>query len=192
MNGDKAKALAHVLQQLRARWGWFVGLGGVLLLLGGLAMIYVIAATLASVVFIAMLMIIGGAAQLVHAWGLKPWQAFAWWSVVGVLYVLAGVFALANPVAGAAVLTLLLGGALIAMGALRLWIWYQNRAQQGWRWLALSGVLSLLTGLLIAMGWPENSLVILGVLLAIDLIFQGWGMLALGLALKRSHQSHQP
>lgn len=108
------------------------------------------------------------------------------------LYVLAGVFALANPVAGAAVLTLLLGGALIAMGALRLWIWYQNRAQQGWRWLALSGVLSLLTGLLIAMGWPENSLVILGVLLAIDLIFQGWGMLALGLALKRSYQSHQP
>lgn len=71
MNGDKAKALAHVLQQLRARWGWFVGLGVVLLLLGGLAMIYVIAATLASVVFIAMLMIIGGAAQLVHAWGVK-------------------------------------------------------------------------------------------------------------------------
>ena len=151
-------------------------------------MVYVVGATLASVVFIATLMILGGIAQLVHAWSIRPWANFLLWSVTGVLYVVAGVFALMNPVEGAALLTLLLGGTLIAMGSLRLWLWYQNRSQTGWKWLALSGVFSLAAGLLIAAGWPENSLYLLGMLLAIDLIFQGWGVLWIGLALRKADQ----
>ena len=74
------------------------------------------------------------------------------------------------------------------MGSLRLWLWYQNRSQTGWKWLALSGVFSLAAGLLIAAGWPENSLYLLGMLLAIDLIFQGWGVLWIGLALRKADQ----
>lgn len=188
MSTDRAVVLAQALKQLRGRWPWFIGVGVVLLLLGVVAMVYVVGATLASVVFIATLMILGGIAQLVHAWSIRPWANFLLWSVTGALYVVAGVFALMNPIEGAALLTLLLGGTLIAMGSLRLWLWYQNRSQTGWKWLALSGVFSLAAGLLIAAGWPENSLYLLGMLLAIDLIFQGWGVLWIGLALRKAHQ----
>jgi uncharacterized membrane protein HdeD (DUF308 family) len=82
----------------------------------------------------------------------------------------------------------LFGATLIGSGALRLWIWFNNRAQQGWQWLALSGAVTLLTGLLIAFGWPGNSVWVLGLILGIDLLIQGWTLLFIGLAL-RSRQS---
>lgn len=183
-----ASTLPEALKALGARWGWFVALGAVLLILGLVASIYIVSATLVSVLYVGILMLIGGVGQLIHAWRIdKGWPGFLLWTFSGVLYLLAGLLAVANPVAGAAILTLLLGATLIAVGAFRLWIWFNNRGQQGWQWLALSGLITLIAGLLIASGWPENSLWILGLLLALDLLFQGWTLLFLGQALRKRH-----
>src|SRR5690606_27552613 len=149
--------LSASLRALGARWGWFVALGAVLLILGLAAAAYVIGATLVSVLYVGILMLIGGAGQLIHAWRVKGWSSFAWWSLSGLLYLAAGVLAIVHPVAGAAVLTLLLGATLIGAGAFRLWVWFHNRGQPGWTWLALSGLITLAAGLLIAVGWPANS-----------------------------------
>ena len=50
---------------------------------------------------------------------------------------------------------------------------------------AAAGVITALAGLVIAMGWPVNSLWVLGIFLAIDMVFQGWTFIAFGLALKK-------
>lgn len=185
MTDTRTNIVKQQLSQLQLRWGWFIGIGLLLVVLGVLALGYAVFATLASVIFIATLMIIGGVGQLIHAWNIRSSSNFLLWSLAGLLYISAGVLGISNPIAGAAFLTVLLGGFLIAMGALRLWIWLQNRTQQGWKSLAISGFFSLLAGLLIAGGWPENSLFLLGMILAIDLLFQGWGLIGVGLALKR-------
>lgn len=177
--------LAQALNELGARWGWFVALGIVLLILGFVGFVYVVAATLVSVIFIGVLMLIGGIGQLIHAWRVKQLAGFLFWTASGLLYAGAGVLALINPLAGAAVMTLLLGATLIAVGALRLWIWFNNRGQRGWQWLALSGVITLATGILVAVLWPGNSMWLLGLILSIDLLFQGWSALLLGLALRQ-------
>src|SRR5690606_24785634 len=142
-------------------------------------------ATLVSVIFIGALMLIGGIGQLVHAWRVKNLAGFLFWTASGLLYAGAGVLALVNPVAGASVLTLLLGATLIAAGAVRLWMWFNNRGQRGWPWLAFSGLITLATGILVAALWPGNSMWLLGLLLSIDLLFQGWSALLLGLALRQ-------
>jgi len=178
-------SLPDSLQALGAHWGWFVGLGILLLLLGLVGAGYVLAMTLASVIFIGALMLVGGILQLIQAWRVKAWRGFLIWSLAGVCYVAAGALALYNPIAGASALTLLLGAVLIATGALRLWIWLNHRSQPGWRWLAFSGLITLAAGLLIAIGWPGNSLWILGLLLVFDLIFQGFSLILLGLALRQ-------
>lgn len=170
---------------LRAYWGWFVALGVVLLVLGTIALVYIVGATLVSVLFIGILMLIGGVGQLIHAWRVRDWAGFLFWTFSGLFYVGAGLLAIVNPVAGASVLTLLFGATLIGSGALRLWVWLNNRAQQGAGWLALSGVITLLTGILVAIDWPGSSVWILGLLLAIDLLIQGWSALFVGLALRR-------
>ncbi|MCB5363713.1 HdeD family acid-resistance protein [Pusillimonas sp. CC-YST705] len=185
---NPSPALSNTLHAMGARWGWFVGLGIVLLILGLIAAVYVISATLVSVLYVGILMLIGGIGQLVHAWRVdKGWPGFVFWSLSGLLYVAAGLIAIVFPITGAAMITLILGATLIAAGAFRLWVWFNNRGQSGWQWLAASGLISLLAGLLIAAGWPENSLWILGLLLAIDLAFQGWTLLFLGVALRRGH-----
>lgn len=181
--GDVSAALSARLKDLSAQRGWFIALGVVLIVLGGVAAVHVLAATVASVMFIGVLMVIGGVGQLVHAWRVKGWKSFLLWTLAGLAYAVAGFIAITNPVVGAAVLTLLFGATLIAAGALRLWIWSQNRGQSGWQWLLLSGFVTLLAGVLIAAGWPGNSLWILGLLLAFDLLFQGISVLMVGLAL---------
>lgn len=175
----------QMAQELGARWGWFVALGIVLLVLGATGLAHVFAATLVSVIFIGSLMLVGGVGQLIHAWRVKKLAGFLFWTASGLLYAAAGVLALVNPQVGASVLTMLFGASLIAVGALRLWLWFNNRGQQGWQWLALSGVITLATGILIAAMWPGNSLWLLGLILSIDLLFQGWSALFLGLALRR-------
>jgi uncharacterized membrane protein HdeD (DUF308 family) len=62
---------------------------------------------------------------------------------------------------------------------------FSHRPHQGWGWLLAAGIITILLGLMIAMGWPVNSLWVLGLFLAIDLVFQGWSFIAIGLALKR-------
>lgn len=181
-------AITDALVELQARWGWFVGLGVAMLVLGVLALAYVFAATLASVIFIGALMVVAGASQLVHAWRIKQIHGFIFWSVSGLFYLAAGLFAVFSPIQGATLLTLLIGALLIAVGALRTWIWFNNRGQRGWGWLGVSGVLTLLVGILIAVNWPGNSVWILGLLLALDLLFQGWSALLLGLVLRQGRQ----
>lgn len=178
----------QMLASLSDRWGWFVALGAAMVLLGMVALGHVVAATLVSVLFIAVLMIIGGIGQLIHAWRLKQMSGFVFWTIGGVLYLGAGILALVRPETGASLLTLLFGATLIGSGALRLWIWFNNRAQRGWQWLALSGVVTLLVGLLIAFGWPGNSVWVLGLILGVDLLIQGWTLLFIGFAL-RNRQS---
>lgn len=180
------KDITAALTVLRARWRWFVGIGIALIILGSIALIYTLVATLASVLFIGILMLMGAVAQLVQAWRVKSWSGFLLWSLSGLLYATAGIVAIVNPVVGAALLTLLLGATLIAAGAFRLWVWLNNRGQQGWSWLLFSSLVTLATGILIAIGWPANSVWILGLLLGFDLLFQGWSLLLAGFALRKS------
>jgi uncharacterized membrane protein HdeD (DUF308 family) len=49
---------------------------------------------------------------------------------------------------------------------------------------AASGVITTLAGIVVALGWPVNTLWLLGRVLAIDLIFQGVAAIAFGLALR--------
>lgn len=54
-----------------------------------------------------------------------------------------------------------------------------------WGWVVVSGIISLLLGLMIIAKWPYSSFHVLGIFLGVDLIFIGSGWLSIGLALKR-------
>jgi uncharacterized membrane protein HdeD (DUF308 family) len=90
-------------------------------------------------------------------------------------------------VLAAATLTLLLAIALIASGILRIWWSFQLKPQVGWGWVLASGIITLLAGIIFVLGWPVNSLWLLGMVLAIDLTFQGIAAIAFGLTLKGAH-----
>ena len=79
----------------------------------------------------------------------------------------------------------MLGAAMICAGAVRIYIG-SHLASHARTMVILGGVVTLLVGLFIVIGWPMNSLVILGTLLGVDLLFTGLMWIGFGLRL-RSH-----
>ena len=140
--------------------------------------------SLASAIWFGAMILVGGAVVLIDAFRHQGWKSRLLHILIGLLYVAVGLMTFANPLLATASLTLLAGAALVATGVLRLVVAFQNRELPAWRWLALSGALSLLLGGMILAQWPGSSLWVLGTFLAIELIFQGWGTIALALAIR--------
>ncbi len=131
-------------------------------------------------------MIMGGAAELIAAFGVKDWKRSLFWGLLGVLYVAAGIIAILNPFAAATILTLMLGAALVIGGVLRIFLAFEMRsAGKPWGWVVFSGLITLLLGIMIIVQWPASSFFVLGIFLGIDLIFIGSAWISMGLALKQ-------
>ena len=177
--------LGSGIAALHAKWGWIVALGVVYLIAGFVALGSVVMATVASVIVVGAMMIVAGAAEIIGAFQVKSWGKFLVWALLGVLYVVAGFLTFANPLFAAVLLTLFLGASLIASGAVRLFLAFSMKRESPWVWVALSGAITLLLGLLIVARWPVNSVYILGLFLGIDLIMAGAGWISLGFSLKQ-------
>lgn len=168
--------------QLRDKWGWFLALGILALVGGTLALANLLLATVASVFYLGALMLVAGILHLVHAFQVKAWRDWLYWGLSGALYTIAGFLAFSNPALTAAVFTLFMAVALIAAGVFRLWAGNRMRPLKGAGWIMAGGAITTLAGIVIALGWPVNSVWVLGLFLAIDLIFQGWALVAVALA----------
>ena len=171
---------------LRAKWGWIVALGVVYLVAGFIALGSVAMATVASVLVVGVMMIIAGVAEVFSAFQIKSWGKFLLWVLLGLLYVVAGFVTFQNPLLAAVLLTLVLGASLVASGIMRIILAFNMKQETPWIWIVLSGVITLLLGLLILAHWPVSSLYILGLFLGIDLIMAGVGWIGLGFGLRRT------
>jgi uncharacterized membrane protein HdeD (DUF308 family) len=169
---------------LRARSGWVVALGVVYLVAGLIALSSIVFATVVSVLVVGIMMVVAGIAEIISAFQLKSWSKFLLWLVLGVLYVVAGFLVFENPLLAAALLTLMLGAALIVSGVMRLVLAFNLTAERPWILVALSGLITLLLGIVILAHWPVSGLFALGIFLGIDLVFAGVGYIVVGLGLK--------
>jgi uncharacterized membrane protein HdeD (DUF308 family) len=177
--------LGSGIAALHGKWGWIVALGVVYLIAGFVALGSVVMATVASVIVVGAMMIVAGIFEIIGAFQLKSWGKFLIWALLGVLYVVAGFLTFENPVFAAVLLTLFLGASLIASGVVRLFLAFSMKRESPWVWVALSGAITLLLGLLIVARWPVNSVYILGLFLGIDLIMAGAGWVSLGFSLRQ-------
>jgi uncharacterized membrane protein HdeD (DUF308 family) len=171
---------------LHSKWGWIVALGIVYMVAGLIALGSVVTATIASVFVVGIMMLIAGVAEVINAFQVKTWGRFLLWLLLGVLYIVAGFLTFENPLLAAALLTLLLGAALVASGIMRIGLGFGMKEATPWIWVALSGLITFLLGLVILTHWPVASLYVLGILLGIDLILAGAGWIGTGLGLKRA------
>jgi len=170
---------------LRAKSGWIIALGVVYVLAGLIALGSVVTATVASVLVVGVMMIIAGVAEVFSAFQIKSWGKFLLWALLGVLYIVAGFVTFENPLLAAVLLTLILGASLVASGVMRIILAFSMKRETPWVWVLLSGVITLLLGVLILARWPVSSLYILGLFLGIDLIVAGAGWVGLGFGLRR-------
>ncbi len=172
-------------QSFGKNWGWFFAWGLILLALGFFAIGATVLTTLVTVVFLGALFVCGGIILIVdsfHYWKGKG-KAFFINLLMGILYFAFGIMLMMSPVVGAATLTLILAVLFTLLGISRIIYAITLRLPQ-WGWVLISGILTLSLGILIAIGWPQSSLFIIGIFVGIDLIFGGWAYLMAAIVAK--------
>jgi uncharacterized membrane protein HdeD (DUF308 family) len=177
---------ATFFADLQKSWGWLLALGLVSIVLGTLGLYMTFALTLASVVFFGVLILVAGVFQLVHAFTCTGWKSVLWHVLIALLYIAAGVDIMLNPARASLVLTLVLAGILVAVGLLRSIMAFQMRPASGWVWPLLAGLVSIALGGMIVAQWPDSSFWVIGLFVAVELIFNGWSYLFIALAARKS------
>src|SRR3954451_14870794 len=143
--------------------------GIVLMILGVLAIAVPYAAAVAAATLFAWLLVIGGIVHLVYAFETRGARSVLWHVLIGVLYIIGGVYLMFNPVLTVASLTLVLAAIFLVEGILEIIAYFQARRIGGSMWLLLDGIVTVILAFLIYAGWPNNSLWVLGFLVGISL-----------------------
>ena len=167
-------------------WGLLLGLGIIFILLGLIGLGMTIALTLISVFFLGVLFMIGGVVQMIDAFKSRQWAAISWHVVIGILYLIGGLLIVYDPILASVLITMLLAWVFILIGISRCIMAFTLRHGRGWGWCLLSGIISVILGVLILLQWPFSGLWIIGLFIAIELIVTGWTYVFLAFGLRNA------
>lgn len=163
-------------------WLIYTAIGVVLIIGGVIALANPFEATIAATQIVGLVFLVGGFIQLLTVFKAEPDGHRLVNGLTGVLFLLAGVSILVNPLVGALSLTIILGVLFITAGLLRLWLSFRYR-ETGLFWLLLlTGAASVLIGALIFTDFLAAASTVLGLLLGIELIADGIGLMVYGIA----------
>ena len=164
---------------IRAGSGWQVAWAVLLVIAGALAVAMPGAAALATAVTFGWLLVLAGAFETAWAVHIRGHRGFGWVLFSGLLTVLLGIAVLVFPLAGVLSLALLVGAFLFGSGVAKAIAAVRMRARRGWGWLLADGIASIVVSVLIAIGWPGTSFVLIGVLTGVALLAAGLSRLML-------------
>lgn len=179
MNGSSIRSI------VKESVGWSIGLSVLMIVAGLLAIVLPPAAGVAVVFLVAWLLVVSGGAHLVFAWHTRTAGGFVWELLLGILYIVVGVYVLLHPMAGLASLTLALAIYLFAEGLLEFVLSFLLRPMPGSRGLLFDGIITLILALMIWRTWPSNKEWVIGTLVGISMLFSGVCRLMLSLAARR-------
>jgi uncharacterized membrane protein HdeD (DUF308 family) len=169
---------AHAaLSDIAAHRGWSAAVGALLMLLGAVAIAFPFAAGLAATMLLASILLIAGTTEIVHASRLRHRRGVTPSLVAGPLAVAVGVLLVLFPLPGVLSLTLVMAAYFLLNGALRIVLALQMRPSRGWGWLLFGGIVSSVLFVVAATLWPDAAVALLGRLLGIALLADGWSIL---------------
>jgi uncharacterized membrane protein HdeD (DUF308 family) len=172
------------LKQLKDNWGWYLGLGISLIVLGSLAVMYTWTSTLVSVVYLGFLLLTLSIFEAIKSWKISRWSTFFLHIFLSALYGVSGVFIIADPTINAVSLTLLLSIFFVVAGVIKVVLAW-TRLVPHRIWLTINGILTTLLGLLIWQQWPASGFWAIGMLVGVNMIITGWTWVMLSVVAKR-------
>jgi uncharacterized membrane protein HdeD (DUF308 family) len=194
-NGTAAStttAPGPVLGDLVHNWGWLLAQGILLVVLGTVGLGLTFFLTLATVFIFGVFLVIGGGVQIFQTFKCRGWSSILWHILIAVLYVLAGLSIMADPLAASTLFTLLLAGALVGIGVVRLFMAFQVRGLKNWGWPVIGGIAAIVLGIMILARWPVSGFWVIGLFVAIEMIFSGWTYIFIALGARAVGQHNAP
>jgi len=167
---------------LKHGWRTLAIAGGVVALVGMVAIALPFVAGISLALGLGALLIVAGVVHAAHAITARGWTGSFWQLVLAVVSVVAGALVLVNPFVGLASLTLLLVAYLLVDGITELWMARRMDDQPGRATVAFSGVISLVLAALLWSAFPADVLWAIGLLVGISLVMTGLSMAAVAYA----------
>lgn len=165
---------------------WWPTLSVLSIVAGVLAIAAPMAAGLATTLLVGWFVAFSGGA---HLWlALEPQRLGSrlWHVLAALIYGIGGFYLIARPDIGLLSLTLVLSIILVSGGIFRVAAYLKLRGRTGAFWLLTDGILTILLGALIYIGWPESSHWAVGTLVGVTILFNGIANLMFSLAVRRS------
>ena len=139
--------------------------------------------TIVAVDFFGWILVIAGAGVTIHAFWAKRWSGFFLQLLSGLLYLAAGWMLATHPELSAIAFTLVIAISFVVQGAFRIGAALSMRID-GWDGLLVSGIITLLLGLMIWNEWPLSGVWVIGLFVGIDMFFYGGWFVSLALAVR--------
>ena len=174
---------SDISTSVREYWGVFLFEGVVLLLLGILAVLVPVIATLTVTFAFGWIFLISGLIGLVTTLHARRAPGF-WWSLLSaVLGVIVGVLLLVWPITGAISLTLLLAAFFTVEGILSIMYAIEHKREMSgrWAWLLVNGVVDLGLAAIILIAFQTSASWVLGLLIGIDMVLGGTALIVIAL-----------
>jgi uncharacterized membrane protein HdeD (DUF308 family) len=182
IGGIMAETLPDVVKRAS---GWSIALAILMIVAGMIAIASPLIAGVVIVYVVAWTAIFDGVFQIVYAFRAQSGGRMILELLLGLLYVVAGVFILMHPKPGLLALTLVIACFLLVYGVFALVLAFQMRPLSGWGWILFDAIVTILLGILIWVHWPSNSEWVVGTLIGISFIVSGVSRLMLSLSVRR-------
>jgi uncharacterized membrane protein HdeD (DUF308 family) len=181
---DSANINDEVFGELKKNWAWMLSLGIIMVILGTIGLVMTVVFNEIVVMYFGFLLLFGSGVQLMQAFRAEAWKGRFWHILIALMYIAGGIIAVTEPVVAGMTLALLIAWTLVVIGVLRLVMAFQMRGANGWLWTLLGGVLSVALGIMIMNEWPQSGLWVIGLFVAIEILFAGWSQIMIALAAK--------
>jgi len=165
------------INEIRSYWGRFLALGIVTIALGVVCILYNAIATKASVLVLAVLLIMSGIVSLVLAFWVRNWNGFFMFFLSALLQGFTGYLLIRYPHAGTVGLTMVLAS-LFIVGGLFQTVGAGLLRFPSWLWAMLSGVISIALGILVLYRMQNASVFFLGLVVGVDFVVDGISFVA--------------
>jgi len=161
---------------------WSILLSILMIVAGVLAITAPAAAGTAVTIIVGVMLIFSGVAHFAFGWETRDVGGMVWEMLLGVLYVVVGVYLLSHVAAGLTSLTLALAVYLFLEAVLEFVLSFQFRPLPGSGWLLVDGVVTLILAIAIWKTWPSNTPWVIGTIVGVSMLFSGITRLALSLS----------
>jgi uncharacterized membrane protein HdeD (DUF308 family) len=169
---------------LAIHWGWVITLGIAIGMLGILAIVQARIATTVAVGMLGVLILVSGVAILLFAFATKGyWTDFLVHIIWAGLIVAAGLMLMTRPTMSAEALTIIIAFYFLAEGIAIIGFAFASHIEGLWIYI-FQGLMALLLGCLLVIGWPLSGVWAIGTFIGIDLLFKSLQIVALGLGLR--------
>jgi uncharacterized membrane protein HdeD (DUF308 family) len=173
-----------VLNSMKKASGASIALGVLMIVAGLIAMVEPGVSGLFIALIVGWSAIFNGFAQILYAFRTHGGMHVALEIILGIIYIIAGVYLIMHPVGSLLALTLLLACFLLVYGIFALVLAFRMRPHNGWGWVLFDGIITILLGALIWKHWPINSEWVVGTLFGISIFISGVTRLMVSLAIR--------